>query len=52
VVTGRVGVTGRRVEDEHGVAPGGVELAMRLVGDLDRADGAARLQTQRVVLVE
>ena len=52
VVPGRVGVAGQGVADEDGVGAVGVELAVGLVGDLDRRQRRAGVEHERVVLGE
>ena len=48
----RVGVTGQRVADEHCVVALRRKLAVGLVGNLDRGEGAPRNENERVTLVE
>ena len=44
--SGRVGVAGQRMEDEHGIAVVAVELAPGLVGHVDRAQTSTGLEVQ------
>ncbi len=50
VVASDVGVAGQGVTDVDGVCSVSVQLAVCLVGDLNRSDRVARLEDQRVAL--
>ena len=52
MVAGGVRVAGQCVADEDGVGPVGVQLAVGLVGDLDRRQPRAGLERERRAGVE
>ena len=49
---GDVLITGQRMADQHGVGAIGVELAIGLVGDLERGEIDAAIEPQRLVGAE